>query len=78
MGRRRVELLLRKRSAAARKCCAAPAANLTGVADLVASGSLTDVQRAQFPLGIVGFARYNPDLDADWFLHGSAEFTESS
>ena len=52
----------------------APAANLTGVADLVASGSLTDVQRAQFPLGIVGFARYNPDLDADWFLHGSAEF----
>ncbi len=52
----------------------APAANLTGVADLVWSGSLTDEQRARFPLGIVGFARYNPDLDADSFLHGSAEF----
>jgi hypothetical protein len=52
----------------------APAVNLTGVADLVWSGSLTDEQRARFPLGIVGFARYNPDLDADWFLHGSAEY----
>jgi pimeloyl-ACP methyl ester carboxylesterase len=52
----------------------APAANLTGVADLVWSGSLTDDQRAQFPLGIVGFARYNPDLDPDWFLHGSADW----
>jgi hypothetical protein len=52
----------------------APAANLTGVADLVSSGSLTDEQRARFPLGIVGFARYNPDLDADSFLHGSAEY----
>ena len=52
----------------------APAANLTGVADLVWSGSLTDDQRARFPLGIVGFARYNPDLDADWFLHGSADW----
>jgi hypothetical protein len=52
----------------------APAANLTGVADLVWSGSLTDDQRVRFPLGIVGFARYNPDLDADAFLHGSAEF----
>jgi hypothetical protein len=51
----------------------APAVNLTGVADLVSSGSLTDDQRARFPLGIVGFARYNPDLDADSFLHGSAE-----
>jgi Secretory lipase len=52
----------------------APAANLTGIADLVSSGSLTDEQRARFPLGIVGFARYNPDLDADSFLHGSAEY----
>jgi hypothetical protein len=52
----------------------APAANLTGVADLVSSGLLTDEQRARFPLGIVGFARYNPDLDADSFLHGSAEY----
>jgi hypothetical protein len=51
----------------------APAANLTGVADLVSSGSLTDDQRGQFPLGIIGFTRYNPDLDADAFLHGSAE-----
>jgi Secretory lipase len=52
----------------------APAVNLTGVADLVSSGSLTDDQRARFPLGIVGAARYNPDLDADAFLHGSAEY----
>jgi hypothetical protein len=51
----------------------APAANVTGVADLVWSGSLTDDQRGRFPLGIVGFARYNPDLDPDAFLHGSAE-----
>jgi hypothetical protein len=35
---------------------------------------LTADQRAQFPLGIVGFARYSPDLDADWFLHGSADY----
>ena len=52
----------------------APAANLTGMADLVGSGSLTDEQRARFPLGIVGFARYNPDLDPDSFLHGSAGY----
>jgi hypothetical protein len=52
----------------------APAANLTGVADLVSSGSLTDDQRARFPMGIVGADRYNPDLDADAFLHGSAEY----
>jgi hypothetical protein len=52
----------------------APAANLTGIADLVSSGSLTDEQRALFPLGIVGFARYNPDLDPDSFLHGSAGY----
>ena len=56
----------------------APAVNLTGVADLVWSGSLTEDQRARFPLGIVGFARYNPDLDEDSFLHGSAEGTERS
>lgn len=52
----------------------APAVNLTGIADLVSSGSLTDDQRARFPLGLIGFARYNPDLDADSFLHGSAEY----
>lgn len=52
----------------------APAANLTGVADLVSSGSLTNDQRERFPLGIVGVARYNPQLDADSFLHGSAEY----
>jgi dienelactone hydrolase len=52
----------------------APAANLTGLADLVWSGSLTDDQRARVPLGIVGLARYNADLNADAFLHGSAEW----
>jgi alpha-beta hydrolase superfamily lysophospholipase len=52
----------------------APAANVTGVADLVWSGSLTQDQRARIPLLIVGLARYNPDLNEDSFLHGSAEF----
>ncbi|MFG1931664.1 lipase family protein [Mycobacterium sp. NPDC048908] len=52
----------------------APAANLTGIADLVSSGSLTDEQRAIFPMGLIGFARYNPDLDPDSFLHGSADY----
>jgi hypothetical protein len=52
----------------------APAVNLTGVADLVTSGSLTDDQRSRFPLGIIGAARYNPALDADGFLHGSADY----
>jgi dienelactone hydrolase len=51
----------------------APAVNLTGTADLVWSGSLTVAQRARFPMGIVGFGRYNPNLDEDVFLHGSAE-----
>jgi dienelactone hydrolase len=50
----------------------APAVNLTGTADLVWSGSLTVAQRARFPMGIVGFGRYNPKFDADVFLHGSA------
>jgi dienelactone hydrolase len=52
----------------------APAANVTGLADLVWSGSLTEDQRARVPLGIVGLARYNPDLNEDAFLRGSAEF----
>jgi dienelactone hydrolase len=52
----------------------APAANLTGVADLVSSGLLTDDQRARFPLGLIGAARYNPNLDADAFLHGAADY----
>jgi pimeloyl-ACP methyl ester carboxylesterase len=51
----------------------APAANLTGTADLVRAASLTDQQRALFPMAIVGFARYNPNLDADSFLHGAAD-----
>lgn len=52
----------------------APSVNSTGAADLVASGSLTDEQRASFPMALVGGARFNPDLDADAFLHGSAEY----
>jgi dienelactone hydrolase len=51
----------------------APPANVTGAAQLVSSGSLTADQRARFPLLIVGLARYNPDLDADAFLHGSTQ-----
>jgi predicted alpha/beta-fold hydrolase len=51
----------------------APPANVTGVADLVRSGSLTADQRALFPLLIVGLAQYNPDLDDHAFLHGSTE-----
>jgi dienelactone hydrolase len=52
----------------------APSVNSTGAADLVWSGSLTDEQRAALPLSIVGGARFNPDLDADTFLHGSAGY----
>jgi pimeloyl-ACP methyl ester carboxylesterase len=51
----------------------APAANLTGTADLVRAASLTDEQRALFPMALLGFGRYNPNLDPDSFLHGSAE-----
>jgi dienelactone hydrolase len=52
----------------------APAVNLTGTADLVASGSLTHEQRTRFPTAIVGFGWYNPGLDLDAFLHGSAQW----
>jgi pimeloyl-ACP methyl ester carboxylesterase len=52
----------------------APAANLTGTADLVRTASLTDEQRALFPMALIGFGRYNPDLDADSFLHGGADY----
>lgn len=49
----------------------APPANITGLADLVTTGSMTANQRARFPLVITGLARYNPDLDAHAFLHES-------
>ena len=52
----------------------APSVNSTGGAGLVASGLLTDEQRASFPMALIGGARYNPDLNADAFLHGSAEY----
>jgi hypothetical protein len=52
----------------------APSVNSSGAADLVSSGSLTDEQRSTFPMGLVGGARYTPELDADAFLHGSAEY----
>ena len=48
----------------------APAANVTGVADLAWSRSMTDEQRALFPLLLVGLARYNPQLDERAFLRG--------
>lgn len=51
----------------------APAANLTGGADLVWSRSLTEDQRAVFPLLILGMARYTQGLDASSFLHGATE-----
>jgi pimeloyl-ACP methyl ester carboxylesterase len=49
----------------------APATNLSGAAELVWSGSMTEEQRALFPMVIVGLARYNPDLDEHSFLHES-------
>jgi pimeloyl-ACP methyl ester carboxylesterase len=52
----------------------APSVNSTGAADLVSSGSLTDEQRASFPLALIGGARFNPNLDADAFLHGAADY----
>jgi hypothetical protein len=51
----------------------APAANVTGVADLAWSRSLTDDQQAIFPLLIMGLSRYTPDFDEHAFLHGAAE-----
>lgn len=51
----------------------APAANLTGGADLVWSRSMTEDQQEVFPLLILGLARYTKDLDANAFLHGSTE-----
>jgi pimeloyl-ACP methyl ester carboxylesterase len=51
----------------------APATNLSAAADLVMSESMNAEQRALFPTVIVGLARYNPDLDADSFLHESTE-----
>ncbi|MGE2836531.1 lipase family protein [Mycobacterium sp. SMC-4] len=51
----------------------APAANVTGAVDLALSRSMTDEQRALFPLMIVGLLRYSPDLDEDAFLRGDAQ-----
>lgn len=51
----------------------APATNLSGAAYLLSSESMTAEQRALFPTLIVGLARYNPDLDAQSFLHDSTE-----
>ncbi|NVN53741.1 lipase family protein [Mycolicibacterium hippocampi] len=49
----------------------APAANVTGVADLAWSRSMSDEQRATYPLLVVGVSRFTPDLDKHAFLHGS-------
>jgi pimeloyl-ACP methyl ester carboxylesterase len=49
----------------------APATNLSSAADLVSSKTMTDEQRAMFPMVIVGLSRYNPDLDKRSFLHGA-------
>ncbi len=51
----------------------APAANVSGVADLAWSRSMSDEQRAVYPLLITGLARYNPDLDTARYLHGTQE-----
>ena len=48
----------------------APGANITGMADLVSTGSLTKEQQSLYPLVIVGLERYNADLDERAFLHG--------
>ncbi|WP_319454955.1 MULTISPECIES: alpha/beta fold hydrolase [unclassified Mycobacterium] len=48
----------------------APAANITGVANLAWAGSLTEEQQSLYPLMIVGLERYNADLDERAFLHG--------
>ena len=56
----------------------APGANVTGVVDLAWSRSLTDEQRALFPLLIAGLAPYSPGLDQRALLHGpAAAATES-
>ena len=45
----------------------APAANVTGVVDLIWSRSLTDEQGALLPLLTTGLLRYSPDLDEQVF-----------
>lgn len=46
----------------------APAANVTGVVDLIWSRSLTDEQAAFLPMLTTGLLRYDPDLDEHAFL----------
>jgi hypothetical protein len=56
----------------------APAANVTGVAELAWSRSLTKEQRALLPLLIAGLARYTPELDEHSLLHGDARADTAS
>lgn len=51
----------------------APAANLSGVAPLVWTGSMTGGERSLFPTVLTGIARYIPELDARAFLHASTK-----
>lgn len=54
----------------------APAANVTGVADLAWSSSLTEQQRELLPLLVVGVGRYSPGIDAGTLLRGRARLSE--
>lgn len=47
-----------------------PAVNLSGVADLAWTGSLTAPQAEYLPLVIAGLVRYNADLSEQPYLHG--------
>lgn len=51
----------------------APAANVTGVADLAWNRTLTAEQRKILPLLIISLARYHPEIDPVTFLHGDAD-----
>lgn len=51
----------------------APAANVSGVAQMAWQRALTEDQLELYPLLITGLARYTPDFDEHAFLHGTLE-----
>lgn len=50
----------------------APAVNVSGLVDLVSSGSMTREQIAMYPIAVTGLAQYHTELHADALLHGHA------
>lgn len=55
-----------------------PPANITGMARLARTGSLTERQAAMYPLVVVGLGRYNGDIPEWSYLHGQAAANEGA